>query len=74
MNDITLSETELRALTGGYKRPCDQLPELHRLGFYRARVSRITGRVVLERAHYDAISGGQQQAPKVRQPQLRAVT
>lgn len=32
-------------------------PELHRLGFWRARLSPI-GRVLLERAHFEAVSTG----------------
>ncbi|GAA4424587.1 hypothetical protein [Acidovorax lacteus] len=51
---IVLDDTEIQALTG-YKRAKEQLPELHRQGFYRARQSRSTGAVILERAHYDAV-------------------
>lgn len=74
---ITLPEDEIVTVAGGYKRPGDQLRELHRQGFYRAGKSRITGRVVLERAHYDAVCAGarpeqQAPAPRVRSP-LRAV-
>lgn len=69
----TLPEAEIVEVTGGYKRPGDQLAELKRQGFYRARASRITGRIVLERAHYDSVCAGRDApAPKVRQPQLRA--
>ena len=73
----TLLPAELQAVTGGYKRPGDQLRELHRQGFYRARIGAVSGQVVLERAHYDAVCAGmgpaQAAAPRVRQPQLRAV-
>jgi hypothetical protein len=74
---MILSEAELAAVAGGYVRPGDQLRELHRQGFYRARRSKVSGRVVLERAHYDAVCAGarpeQAPAPRVR-PTLRAVT
>lgn len=43
----------------GYKRPADQLRELHRQGFYRARIAKVTHEVVLERPHYDAVAAGQ---------------
>lgn len=63
---LTLSEAELIELTG-YRRPSEQLAELHRRGFHRAYRNRL-GRVTLERAHYDAVAAGAQQAakPKVR--------
>jgi hypothetical protein len=74
---VLLPEEEIVAVAGGYKRPGDQLRELHRQGFYRARRSRVTGRVVLERAHYDAVCAGARPdnapAPRVR-PTLRAIT
>lgn len=57
MTDITLSIAELLQVTG-YKRPGDQLAELHRRGFYRARLGKVAGQVILERAHYDAICAG----------------
>jgi hypothetical protein len=53
--DLVLSEAELRAITG-YVRPSDQVSELRRQGFYRARRAR-DGSVVLERVHYDAVCG-----------------
>lgn len=53
-----LGEDQVVAITGGYKRPSDQLAELRRQGFFRARLSRITGRVVLEREHYTAVCQG----------------
>jgi hypothetical protein len=69
---LTLTADELRDLTG-YAQPCRQIEELHRQGFHRARRSRIDGRVILERAHYDAVCAGLEQAPapKLRQPRLR---
>ena len=73
MTDLVLSEFELRRLTG-YKRPADQVRELLRQGFYRARQAAVTGNAVLERAHYDAVCAGEKAAkePKLR-PYLRAV-
>jgi len=62
----TFTPDELYDLTG-YAQPARQLAELHRLGFSRARRDRL-GRVVLERAHYDAVCAGQTQAPR---PKLR---
>jgi hypothetical protein len=52
---IRLSPEELEELTR-YTRAGDQLAELHRQGFYRARRDRL-GQVVLERAHYEAVCG-----------------
>jgi len=72
MTDLVLLPDELVALTG-YRRPCDQLPELHRQGFYRARLSATTRQVILERAHYEAVARGLQASePKVRAPKVRA--
>lgn len=53
---MILSASEIADLTG-YARPAEQVAELHRLGFTRARIDRL-GRVVLERAHYDAVCDG----------------
>lgn len=53
-----LSVDELVAITGGYRQPSSQLAELHRQGFYRARKSNLTGKVVLEREHYLAVCRG----------------
>lgn len=58
MSDAVLSPEEVRRLAGGYKRSAEQLRELHRLGFYRARLGRITREVIVERAHYDAVCAG----------------
>jgi hypothetical protein len=51
--DLLLSKAEIERLTS-YARPGDQLAELRRQGFHRARRNRL-GEVVLERAHYDAV-------------------
>jgi len=67
MNTLVLSHDELVALTG-YRRAHEQLAELLRQGFYRARRNRL-GEVVLERTHYDAVCAGAQQPdakPRVR--------
>jgi hypothetical protein len=52
-----LEPEELQRLTG-YRRPADQLAELLRQGFYRARRSPSDGSVILERPHYDAVCKG----------------
>lgn len=70
---LTLNAAELEELTG-YARPGDQVAELLRLGYTRARRCKVTGRAVLERAHYEAVASGQagqQTRPKVRQPQVQ---
>jgi hypothetical protein len=61
MPDLTLSVAELVKLTG-YRRPSDQLRELHLQGFLRARRNRLGG-IVLERGHYDAVVAGGQALP-----------
>lgn len=66
---ITLTEQEIRELTG-YKRAADQLAELKRQGFWRARRN-VLGAVVLEREHYLAVCSGQDRQP-TNQPKLRA--
>lgn len=50
---LLLSMAELRELTGGLALPRCQLRVLRERGFHRARLER--GRLVLERAHYDAV-------------------
>ncbi|APW38497.1 hypothetical protein RD110_15860 [Rhodoferax koreense] len=74
MNSLLMTEEEILTLTG-YKRPGDQEEELRKQGFYRARIGPTTGRVVLERAHYDAVCAGGKPAtvnePRVRPPTLR---
>ena len=68
---IILTSEELAGVTG-YRTPNRQLTELHRQGFYRARIG-ATGNVILERAHYDAVCAGDKPAkePTVRNPFLR---
>lgn len=55
--DILLSPNEVAQITG-YRRHAQQLEELHRQGFWRARRAPVTGRVILERAHYEAVCAG----------------
>lgn len=70
---IVVLAAELQALTG-YKRPSDQLRELHRLGFYRARLGKVTRQVILERAHYDAVcAGGGSAANEEHRPAVRPI-
>lgn len=67
MSAPILTTIELEQITG-YKRPADQLDELRKQGFYRARRSPTSGHVILERAHYDAVCAGSRPtgAPQVR--------
>lgn len=60
---LNLSPAEVQQAAGGYVRPADQLRELHARGFTRAYRSKVSGKVVLERAHYDAVTRGQYGAP-----------
>lgn len=72
--DLILTPGELEALTG-YRRAGEQLAELHRRGFIRARRSHAGG-VILERAHYLAVCAGclpDVAAPRVKPPRLKAV-
>jgi hypothetical protein len=76
--DLTLTPAELERLTGySSKRPGLQLAELHRLGYFRARRGRVTGEVICERAHVEAVAAGIAAAPlgaARNRPKLRAVT
>ena len=63
---MILSDKELFELTG-YSRPSKQLEDLHAQGFYRARISKANGRVILERESYEAVCAGDRVSrPKVR--------
>lgn len=67
---MILTESELIALTG-YRLPSKQLEELHSQGFYRARINKVSGRVILERESYEAVCAGDRVSrPKVRMPNL----
>lgn len=71
MLPLLLTDDELRTLTG-YAQPACQLRELHRQGFSRARRDRL-GRIVVERAHYDAVAAGRMadpETPRLRIPSL----
>lgn len=70
ISDLILSEGELRQLTG-YKRAADQVRELRRQGFYRARQAAVTRAVILERAHNEAVCGG---VRKEKEPELQPLT
>jgi hypothetical protein len=54
---LLLSEAEIERLSGGHTQPRRQLEELHRRGFWRARLSR-EHKVILEREHYRAVCRG----------------
>lgn len=54
---IVLQPGEIEALTG-YRTATKQLNVLHARGFTRAFINRL-GDVVLERAHYEAVSRGE---------------
>jgi hypothetical protein len=61
---LNLSAAEVQEAAGGYVYPARQLRELHARGFVLATIGR-HGRVVLPRAHYDAVVSGQfRQAPQ----------
>lgn len=70
--NATLTSEEVTQITG-YKRPAEQLEELRRQGFYRARRSPTTGAIILEREHYSSVCAGARPAntPRVHVPQLR---
>jgi hypothetical protein len=71
VSDLVLSPDELASLTG-YKRPADQLRELHARGFYRARLGKVTRSVILERTHYDTVCAGTGPANQDKyRPQVR---
>ena len=73
MSDLTLSDDELRRITGGYSRQADQLRVLLARGFHRAAILR--GVLVLERSHYDAVTRGQAaeaSRPRVKPPRVKA--
>lgn len=67
---LTLSEAELREITGGYKRPADQLRVLHSRGFFRAAI--LNGQLVLERSHYDAVTRARLGDAPGKRPMLKS--
>ncbi|MET3514303.1 MULTISPECIES: hypothetical protein [Pseudacidovorax] len=75
--ELVLSPAELVEVSGGYRRPHEQHEELLRQGFWRARRSRVTGEVILERAHYLAVCAGgtcARESIGQSEPRLRPVT
>lgn len=62
-DSVLMTPDEVRRISGGYVQAAKQLQELHRQGFWRARRARVTGEVILERAHYEAVCSGQERAP-----------
>lgn len=71
---LTVPPEEIAEITG-YRQPAAQLRALQGLGFWRARRAAMTGAVVLERAHYEAVCKGARQggaANDGREPQLRS--
>lgn len=60
---LLLTPEEVRRISGGYTQPAKQLAELQRQGFWRARRARLTGEVILERAHYEAVCSGHERSP-----------
>ena len=74
---ITLTDDELAEVTG-YRQPAAQHRALLERGFWLARRSALTGRVILDRAHYEAVCRGAELTPghgshQRRKPQLRVV-
>lgn len=65
----TMTYDEVKDLCGGLVQPTRQLRLLHARGYWRAYIGK-AGSVVLERAHYEAVSSGQASAP-ARAPKLR---
>lgn len=57
MTTPTLSPEEVKAVAGGYEQPRRQVEELKARGFWRARLG-MDGKVILERAHYEAVCAG----------------
>lgn len=71
---LTLTAEELVQVTG-YRQAAAQLQALHARGFWLARRAPMTGRVILDRAHYEAVCAGAesgQQGAKRARPTLRA--
>lgn len=57
MTPLTLTAAELDELCPEVTQPAARVRRLHAEGFVRARLS--DGRVILERAHYDAVCRGE---------------
>ena len=70
MPELILGSDELQALTGrSSRRPALQLEVLLQRGFWRAHVN-AGGRLVLERAHYEAVCRGdaERKRPQITPP------
>lgn len=67
---LTLTADELLEITG-YRRQADQLKCLHARGFLRATILR--GRLIVERAHYEAVCAGAVERARPRVLPLAAV-
>ncbi len=76
MLTLRLTWDELIEVSGGYTQTSRQLEALRAAGFWRARLGR-DGRVVLERAHYEAVCAGAvapgARASQTDRPQVRRV-
>jgi hypothetical protein len=70
MASLNLTEGELVQASGGHTQPRRQLTELHRRGFWRARLN-MKGRVDLERTHYEAVCRGALPPNEVRRDTAR---
>jgi len=66
---LTLTNEELADLTG-YRQPTKQLEWLLAHGYWRA-CRNITGRVIVARAHHEAVCHGIDQKPAVQRPRVR---
>lgn len=60
---------QLIAELTGYRQAAKQLEVLHQRGFWRAYI--LHGRVILERAHYDAVCAGAVVQGKTNEPTLK---
>lgn len=71
MSSLLFSSEEVQTLTG-YKWPSKQLEELHRQGFFRARIGK-TGNVLLERVHYESVCSEQLPQHPTNAPRVRSI-
>jgi hypothetical protein len=71
-SSLLLSKDEVAEITG-YQHASKQLSELHKRGFYRAMIGR-SGRVVIERAHYESVCKGiaEKARPRIIPPRKAA--
>ncbi len=71
MSSLLFSSEEVHALTG-YKWPSKQLDELHRQGFFRARIGK-AGNVLLERVHYESVCSEKLPKHPANAPRVRSI-